>query len=619
MDYRLQNEKAARASARYDLVRLDPAQVSSFSYPNSLPFTPSVGRENDRLSSALKPTLARHRRSLSLIIFWSTVVLLSACATLDSKPNGEDVERAAIVQSEITLEEERFLGSLESLVKLQEMRSYERLAIRLFGNEPLRLGPLGTAITDRYPASLAGQLALAKFYEFLDQESDTDHDLWVEQIHGLMSVERTGTRSDPYRAMNLHDALSFVHVEGLRPIGYVYGRSPEFPLLLEVIAQSPDDKKIQDFVFEILSSKLLAEGFCSPEIQDCFPNMLSHLAGDGDDGALVTLSILRVQQGPTGEDEEGQPSALDQAISMLRPHLNPSNVLTNHTFASFLAERARQSNNEQYRARLFNDARSKYRAAINGGYVDSMTSLGRLYITGTYGEPERQDGVDLYQQAIDLGSADAASTLGWVYVNGIGGIAADSSQALEYLNKGRKLGSTMHGLDYLRYVISTDNQEHIVREDVQWLKDLAAEDNVAAMIMLAQIYAEGLYGRVNASRAVYWYQQVPDVNPYDAALINEVAWILATSNNKQIRRAEMAIDMMSTMMLGNRTARQSPMYLDTWAAAHAAAAQWREAISLQSEAIDRAMQDEQFAQHLEEMQEHLEAFRNKKALFEDVP
>ena len=114
-------------------------------------------------------------------------------------------------RDEIVRQQTEFLSKLESLVKLQEMRPYEVLVSRLLKNEPLRLGPLGTALTDRYQPSLTGQLALTEFYRYLDQHTDTAHDAWVSAIVSYMGYERSGDRDSPYRLVRSTDGLKNIH------------------------------------------------------------------------------------------------------------------------------------------------------------------------------------------------------------------------------------------------------------------------------------------------------------------------------------------------------------------------------------------------------------------------
>ena len=553
------------------------------------------------------------------------LVLLPSCQLLPIDPAEEKESITGISLAEIRAQEESFLSQLDSLVKLQEMRSYERVVTRILGSEPLRLGPLGTAITDRYKASLTGQLALAKFYSFLGQDGEISHQSWVDQIKRHMAFDREGTRESPYRAMNIQDAMSYLITEDLVPIGYVYGRSQDHPLLVEIITQDQQGLQ-QRTIFEILSSRLLAMGFCAEQGSGCFANMLSHLAGDMDSGAATSLALIQAErinrrQAREADEDQQQKEALDRALNTLRSHLNPSNVLTNHTFATLLTWRAERTDNETYRARLLNEARAKYRVAISGGSVDSMLALGNLYLGGSYGEAEREKSIELLDQAVGLGNADAATTLGWVLANGVGNIEKDPVRGLSYLKKGKEIGTESHGLDYIRYLISPDSAQAVSKQDFEWLRNLAREDDPNAMLILAHIYAKGFYQKPNYSQASRWFKKIPGINPYDAEVVNQVAWILATTEVERLRDAEEAIEIMNTMMLGNQSARQEPMYLDTWAAAYAAIGRWREAISLQIEAVTRAEHNSRYTEspELQEMREHLEAFRQNKALFEEVP
>jgi tetratricopeptide (TPR) repeat protein len=106
--------------------------------------------------------------------------------------------------------------------------------------------------------------------------------------------------------------------------------------------------------------------------------------------------------------------------------------------------------------------------------------------------------------------------------------------------------------------------------------------------------------------------------PEDPRIINEVAWSLAVSNEKKLRRPRYATKIMDAMMKNNERARESPAYLDTWAVAHAAIGNFEKAVEIQEEALAKAISNNQDAV-IEILKAHLDAFRSGEVVIEELP
>ena len=138
------------------------------------------------------------------------------------------------------------------------------------------------------------------------------------------------------------------------------------------------------------------------------------------------------------------------------------------------------------------------------------------------------------------------------------------------------------------------------------------------MLLLGNLHARGVGTRVSPRRAVSYYKQAVKVAPEDPNIVNEVAWTLAVTDQRELRRESYARDIMDRLMEANSQARQRPEYLDTWAATYAATGNFERAVALQQEAVDVA----QAADHvdvLDILREHLEAFHAGETISEAVP
>ena len=87
----------------------------------------------------------------------------------------------------------------------------------------------------------------------------------------------------------------------------------------------------------------------------------------------------------------------------------------------------------------------------------------------------------------------------------------------------------------------------------------------------------------NVSEAIYYYRQAVRLNPQAPALSNDLAWLLATADDKTLRNPEEAIALAKRAC--EITNRQNPVFLDTLAMAYASAGRYEEAVSTEEKAL----------------------------------
>ncbi len=96
------------------------------------------------------------------------------------------------------------------------------------------------------------------------------------------------------------------------------------------------------------------------------------------------------------------------------------------------------------------------------------------------------------------------------------------------------------------------------------------------------------YGSIgDLTNAVAHFRIVTDFKPDDLAVLNNLAWILASTSNKYIRNGPEAAQLAEHAC--TLTQRQEPFLLGTLAAAYAAAGRFKEAIETAEEARDKAI------------------------------
>ena len=481
------------------------------------------------------------------------------------------------------------------------MRTYSEEVAVLFSTESLRLGPLGSALIAKHDASLIGHLVLRKFYKSLDEDAAATHATWVERIKHYATYGRSGSLAKPFRALTIEDAHAFVLERGDAVIGSMYGENEEYPLVAYVLARKTSGE-IEKLYFEIRAYERWRE--LTPDPGNAQPvDVIRELAQLQDNSAQVAYGIYLIENADTNDKEKDQIIATGR--NWLRTASNAPNAFPPYFLANYEVER-------RERGIDWNRVKSRYERAIQLGYTDAHVSLGRLYLQGIFSAPERRVGLELLEFAAEKNNVDAASMLGALLIH------QAPDDAIAYLKQAAELGDHRHRLVYVRTLVHTPHEHQLSSTAFDWIAQLAHDKNQDAMVLLATIHAKGLFNdKVSIRQARRWYRRSVEVEPTDGQNVNEVAWVLATTHLKRLRNPTLAIKYMDTLMSSNAQARTSPAYIDTWAAAYAAAGDFRRAIELQEEAVAIAAETQAEEKKLLEL--HLQNYRDQKALTEKVP
>ncbi|MYD46767.1 MAG: hypothetical protein F4W92_10475 [Gammaproteobacteria bacterium] len=514
----------------------------------------------------------------------------------------EDLDLSNI---EVVLSESNLTGTT-----IAELNTFGRRVARLL-NSPLRLGSIGSALLDRLEFSYAGHLAMYRYYEHFEHEHASVHEAQLDRIVEYMTTERDGSLEKPYRAFSPMDALLFVQQSGYRVIGSIYVRTNVEPMVLRVMrirGEGPFDE-----VFFDLSAlyPILLREYESRSSQDSpapLPMVLFSLANAGDSSAQLSLGRFLANGGATARAE----TLYLAAISADNGY---AHVLYGNLFINLAS-----NPNERDPHRYLVGAQSHYSHAIDYGYHTALRQLGWLFHSGRLGDAYIPEGLEMLERAAFYDDTVALRYLGNVYRWGIeDGEQVDLERAARFYERAAEIGDRMARIEYYRVVAHPDAGLAVSKKAVDWLHELAANDDVIAMLELGNCYIRGCPQRPNYRKALRWYRKAVETAPENPEIVNSVAWTLAVTDKKRLRNPAYALKIVDHLMENDEESRANPMIVDTWAAAHAALGNFARAIELQQEALELANRDENFAAFIDEIKSHLDSFLNGEALSESVP
>ena len=550
-------------------------------------------------------------RLLFLTCGLCTALLAAGCQTSppadyaelhDKAVNGEQVSISAL--------RDAFLRSETLPDRMEHLLELEQQALQLVEDEPLKLGSIGSAILDTYQASITGHYVMSRFYEHVDTpEAAAGHQAWLERIRQNMADIGDGSREQPYPAMTSVEAQMYAISLGLSPVGAIYQTSDEHPFAL-LIQAKPAEGPIENLTFDLGSvyQAMRMDFAASTDAEDEFSpfSVIGYLAKRGDTAAQAAIGAFLASQGRTKD-----------AADWLRASSRAGNLVASSILARLYWEQAANTDDPEQKQAALDEVLENYLHAIALGSTDAMYALAVLYLNNHYGEENRSSGITLLTQAAAADHSDAAMFLAHLYYTG-DAIEQDLTRARDYYVQAAELDNAFARRSYARFLLDRSTEQPADPRIIDWLEQLAKEDDTEAMLLLGNFHARGLGTPQNFRHAVSWYKKAVKHSPQDASIVNEVAWTLTVSNLEGLKRTRYAQSIMDTLMEGNAEARGRPEYLDTWAASYAAIGDFDRAIEVQQQAL-AAAEALAFDSVLEILREHLDAFRAGQTITETAP
>ena len=475
-------------------------------------------------------------------------LLSSGCQT--SAPRITAVEyKGAPLPSILGLQQE-FLSQPDLMTRYLRLSELEAQALALAADEPLRLGSVGSAILEIYPASYTGHFVLEKFYRDLESsEAQQLHAAWLRHIRETTIGDADGSTDAPYKVMSINDARTFLAMQGLREAGALYQSNAETALGLTMLARENAQAPLRTQQFDLtpILQPLTADLAGAQTIQPNNPwPLLRELASSRNSAAQASIGTFLAKQ-----------RRFEAALGWLEIAARPGNLFANsllariYWFRAGTAQKQEQqqsptdSDDAQPTAEEFKQmALENHLQAVALGSADSMYSLGRLYIEEFFGPGNNAEGITLLEQAGRLGKAEALLYLGHQFRTGQR-LEANPTAAKDYLEQAAALQNPTAIISYARYLTTATGQENISAHErlMPWLLELADTDHAEAMVVLGNLSARGIAVPKSSRRALKWYKKaVRNAGSHHhgaAEIINEVSWTLATTPINSLRTVAM--------------------------------------------------------------------------------
>ena len=510
----------------------------------------------------------------------------------------------------------------------------ESQALLYLEQEPLKLGSIGSAILEKDPLNLIGRLALSKFYSSLGTiETGTDFKESYEESIRIISESGNGSPEKPWVVSSNQVAELFLKDRGISRVGGVYQSNLQQKLGLMILGLEGVNTRPQEYYFDLSHLLNSANAYLSTDKTQDSDNpwpLLRLLSESRDSAAQAAIGAYLVKQ-----------KNYKSAINWLTASAQQDNLFAHTLLArifwsqfSGIEQMLRSDrdestltaeNRESLRSQL-NDLKTKsqshHRQAISLGSVESMYTLGRLLFEGKFGPGKVIEGQELLEQSGKLGNAESFLFLAHHYRFG-SIVRKDISRSTTFFSQAAKLRNPEAIVAFARFLISPAGEGFREEEQfgiVKLLEELVAEKEPEAMVVLGNLSAAGVQTDQSFRRAISWYKKAVKTvsNNVDEAsdeIINEVAWILATTSERSLKRARYALRIIDKRMQDSTLAREKPEFLDTWAAALAANGQFEKAIEIQKQAISKATEQDR-DDVLRILERHLESFKSNQPITE---
>lgn len=558
-----------------------------------------------------------------------SALLLSACAAT-SGSLASNTQAPGALNTSAAEDVDAYLALPDFAEQLGQMTSLETRVLALSADEPLAMGALGSALIERNPSSLTGHHALITFYQHLDAAAAIEtHALAFEKHRQTILASGDGSQMQPYRVMSRADAVLTLTQDGQTMVGGIYQSNGSKPLQLQLLYRENATSPVKSRYFDLSALASAVGADATNDSEDPW-EILRILADSNDSAARAAIGTYLAGQ-----------RRYESAVGWLEMASREPNLLAHTLLARIYwyqsgvieKEPSDDSAPQPTAQEMVRKAIENHVKAIDLGSTESMYTLGRWLLEDTHTQPssgnddprlspknKQEQALALLQQAGGLGHAESYIYLASQYQRG-SRLPKSDDLANRYFARAADLRNPKAVISYARYIAGSNQRESQTRL-MPLLRELADANNPEAMVVIGNLYAKGVEVRRSARRAVRWYKkavdQVQASHHGNAAVVNEVAWTLAVSDQKGLHKPDYAQAIMDEMMRSNKQVQTHPEYLDTWAATYAANGNFPKAIELQKRALYFARTQER-SDVIDILQTHLESFEDGANITDNIP
>jgi len=237
------------------------------------------------------------------------------------------------------------------------------------------------------------------------------------------------------------------------------------------------------------------------------------------------------------------------------------------------------------------------------GDAKAQHNLGACYCEGKGVPQDYKEAVKWYTKSAEQGLEGAQCNLGFCYFHGAG-VAKDGKEAAKWLTKSAEQGNAWAqwglGMCYAKGIGTAKDE----KEAVKWYTKSAEQGNWRAQWAIGDCYHAGDGVTNDYKEAVKWYTKSAEAG--DVYAQNNLAWVLSTSNDPNIRNGKEA-EKWAQKAIATRGLTDA-FGLDTLAAAYAEQGDFAAAVSTQEKAISMLKDTAKS----EECRTHLKSYQEKK-------
>jgi hypothetical protein len=346
---------------------------------------------------------------MRVLALTALLFLLAACQTTRTPPVYSDlVNRIGAGEQVLVSDLQASLMHRDDLTTVfPQLQELEQQALAIMADEPLKLGAIGTAILDLYQGSLAGHMALEKFYHHVEStEAAVPHTEWIKRIRA--QIESTaGTVESPHRVTGQAEANAHLAVQALDPVGGIYQSEPHAPLTLALLGKQDGGAiKTAFYSLDPMFKTLIAR--FPPAEGDADPASLKgeEAAAAQANQALAMIGILARESDSAAQTSVGAFLAArrrtEDALGWLGAAARNGNLVANMLIAGIYRDQIKDAPDDKTREEYKAEIVSNYTHAIALGSADAMYSLGVLYLNEQFGKENVAAGLPLLEQAAAL-------------------------------------------------------------------------------------------------------------------------------------------------------------------------------------------------------------------------